>query len=177
MYTPNKFENRFTHYNAESTMCTCDSVLVFLYGKWPVKPTMLAEWANDNTRFFLEGRNSLIQTDPVTDGTTTLLFHRTKRVTRVVNDYLPTISTGFDPIKSQGSRFFSHEVVICTDSNNHRLPIRCQTFIYETVVISEIHFESLYIYVYQTWISVSRVGQFTPNINKLLKCVPGKATP
>ena len=111
-------------------MCTCDSVLVVLYGKWLVKPTMPAEWANDSTRFFLEGRNSLLQTDPVTDGTTTLLFHRTNRVKRVVNDYLPTTSTGFDPMKSYRSMFFSHEVVICMDSINNQQPMRCQTFIY-----------------------------------------------
>ena len=118
-----------------------------IYGKWLVKPTMPTEWANDSMRFFFEGRNSLRQTGPVTDGTTTLLFHRTNRVMLVVNDYLPTTSTDFDPIKSQGSGFFSHEVVICTDSNNHQPPIRCKTFIYETVIISKLHFESLYIRV------------------------------
>ena len=147
-------------------MCTCDSVFVVIYGKWLVKPTMPAEWANDSTRFFLEGRNSLLQTGPVADGTTTLLFHRTNRVMLVVNDYLPTTSTDFDPIKSQGSGFFSHEVVICTDSNNHQLPIRCKTFIYETVIISKIHFESLYICVCRLGFqSVTPVSSLQISIN------------
>ena len=136
-----------------------------IYGKWLVKPTMSAEWANDSTRFFLEGRNSLRQTGHVTDVTTTLLFHRTNRVMLVVNDYLPTTSTDFDPIKSQGSGFFSHEVVICTDSNNHQLPIRCETFIYETVIISKIHFESYICVCRLGFQSVTSVSSLQISIN------------